>query len=67
MGLGTNKLLDRVRQQEVRERRQGMLVCANTEVKRVLGEREGRRHGRQERVVIMVGENCYGGAHSAWF
>lgn len=35
-------MLDRVRQQEVRERRQGMLVCANTEAKRVLGKRKGR-------------------------
>lgn len=42
VGLGTNTLLDRVRWQEARERRQGMLVCANTEAERVLGEREGK-------------------------
>lgn len=32
-----------------------MLVCANAEVKRVLGEREGRRDGRRERAVMLVG------------
>lgn len=45
MGLGTNTLLGRVRRHEVRERRQEMLVCASAEVKRVLGEREGRGVG----------------------
>lgn len=56
MGLGTNKLLGWVRQQEVRERRQQMLVCVSTEAKRVLGKgrvegMEGKmshRHGGRE-------------------
>lgn len=44
-----------------------MLVRANAEVERVLGEREGRRGRKQEKVVLMGGKNCYGGAQKAWF
>ena len=69
MSPGTNrcKLLDRIRQYEMRERRQEMLECANGEVKWVLGGRGGERDWRQEKAVIMVGKNGHGGAQRAWF
>lgn len=44
-----------------------MLVPANAEVERVLEDREGRRGRKQEKVVLMGGKNCYGGAQRAWF
>lgn len=51
----------------MRERSQEMLVRANAEVETVLGEREGGRGRKQERVVLVGGKNCYGGAQRDWF